>query len=346
MSLETNRTIVVTDFACGDDEGAVVYMMGKDPGGRQYLSFISAYGNRSTNVSYNNLRQEIPELNRRLLHPYSTDPDVFYGADRPIGNKRRYRLTPERVEYLIHGDMGNDHKDRPYVREFERSRVLYQRLVKNDETRVSILSLGSTTELPIAIDALAEKLKTIFIMGGVLNLQGNTDPDQEANFRHDPIATLRTFQKAQESGIPIVVLPLDASEQEGVLFSTDRLKYLDYQVGDNYGMHVIYQIAGPESTYGGFYLSRSYHQPAFPYTEINYTGVPLHDMTAAAVQEDFQTGTNVFSYAQVKVKLNHLGQIGIAREYMQPSFPVTIAGPLINYDDYWRLQVEHLKAYR
>ena len=229
---------------------------------------------------------------------------------------------------------------------YKNSVTLYKRIAKDGQKKVSMLSLGATSELPASLTLLKTRLGALFIMGGVLHLQGNTDPDQEANFRHDPAATIKTFELARKYGVPVILIPIDVSEQEGVIITQDRLEYLADKLGNNYGMQVLLRTAGPESTYGRFYLQRTYHRPEYPYREIPYNGVPLHDLTAAVVQDDYQKGDTIFSYTEASIKPNSMGQVGIARKYMQPNFSIIIAGPLLDYDDYWRKMVEYFDAYR
>lgn len=343
MSVETNHTIVVTDLARGDDEAAVVWIMGAASISRMPHSFVSIYGNRSTTVCGLNLSQLIPEANERLKNPLNQVPQVVLGTDRPRGKRHPYLLSTDAIEYQIHGDMGNDRSQNRFSKN---SGILYQRIVRDDQKKVSVLSLGATSELPTSLTLLKTRLKALFIMGGVLHLQGNTDPDQEANFRHDPAATIKTFELAKKYGVPIILIPIDVSEQEGVIVTQDRLKYLGDKLGNNYGMHVLLRTAGSESTYGRFYLQRTYHRPEYPYGETTYNGVPLHDLTAAVVQDDYQQGDTIFTYTKASIKPNRMGQVGIARKYMQPNFSITVAGPLLDYDDYWRKMVEYFDAYR
>lgn len=346
MSVETNYNIVVTDLARGDDEAAVVWIMGAASNSGIPHSFVSAFGNRPTAVCGLNLLQLIPEANERLKNPLNQVPQVVFGTDRPRGKRHPYLLSTDAIEYQIHGDMGNDHYDSSQKRFYKNSVTLYKRIAKDGQKKISMLSLGATSELPTSLTLLKTRLEALFIMGGVLHLQGNTDPDQEANFRHDPAATIKTFELARKYGVPIILIPIDVSEQEGVIVTQDRLKYLADKLGNNYGMQVLLRTTGPESTYGRFYLQRTYHRPEYPYREIPYNGVPLHDLTAAVVQDDYQKGNTIFSYTEASIKPNRMGQVGIARKYMQPNFSIIIAGPLLDYDDYWRKMVEYFDAYR
>jgi len=182
-------------------------------------------------------------------------------------------------------------------------------------------------------------------MGGTITIQGNTNPHQEANFRHDPFSTKHALALAERQRIPVVLVPLDVSEQEGVLFTADRIRFLRDRVKSTYAMRVIEGVAGPESAYGSFYFNRTYHSPVFPYTVLHYKGVPLHDVTAAVIQDDFHDGATIFSYGPLDAQVNELGELGVARKYMQPHNAVIVTGPLKNYDDHWRRIVDRLQAY-
>ncbi len=337
------HNIVITDFSGGDDKAAALVLMGQQH--RDGLSFVSTFGNRSSQVCFRNMQTWIPEMNRHLRHPYDPSPNIYYGADRPIKSRKRYTIKPGDIETFIHEDMGHDRPDTPHFRKNDRSAQLY-RMVDSQPSDVRILSLGATSELPHALQKIRSKIQSLVIMGGVLSIQGNTAPHQEANLRHDPNATVATLAQAREQNIPIVLLPLDTSEQEGVQFTADRLKFLNSKIKSAFALNTLRSVAGRAATYGAFYLNRTHHQDRFPYHEVPYTGVPLHDLTAAVAQYDYHNGQSIFTYTKSSIHHDALGQIGIARGYMEPHTPVTIVGPLKSYDEHWKTVVEHLQSYR
>lgn len=344
MSHEAPSNIVVTDLSGGDDKAAITWLIGQESMEQEGVLFVAGPGNRSTAVCYNNLLGYVPESVQSLKEP--SDPSVYvtYGADTVTGADTPYDIPSKGIEYFIHEDMGHDTETAAPADSSALSDAAYESILEAG-TDISVLSLCATTELPVILEKLQSQIVDLVIMGGVISIQGNTAPHQEANFRHDPPATLRTFELAQSSNIPVVLVPLDTTEQEAVLFDEDRLKYLASKLGGRFGMRQIQSVARPDSLYGNFYLNRTYSLHHFPYTDVPYKGVPLHDLTAAIVQADMRGGEGIFAYTDVSVQLNELGQIGRSRPYMPPTFPVLIAGPVMNYDKFWELTAERLAAF-
>jgi len=72
--------------------------------------------------------------------------------------------------------------------------------------------VGPLTNLALALKKDAEgmnKLKELVIMGGSVRTRGNVTPYAEFNIYSDPVAAQIVF----ESGIPITLVPLDATHQ-------------------------------------------------------------------------------------------------------------------------------------
>lgn len=199
----------------------------------------------------------------------------------------------------------------------------------------------------LEILATSGTVHSIVMMGGTIKFNGNTNPHQEANFRHDPAATETILDLATKNNIPLTIVPLDVTEQEGVLFTPDRMQYLKDRLKKSpVGLQVLEQVAGPDSVYGRFYLGRTKLAEKFPYLEEAYLGVPLHDLTAAVVQSDLRGERKLFKYATVNIQPNEIGEIGAARQYMTPHYPVQIAGPLRRFDAYWQHIVKFFKRFK
>jgi purine nucleosidase len=78
--------------------------------------------------------------------------------------------------------------------------------------RLILIATGPLTNLALAFKmdpSLASHLAELVIMGGAIDVPGNASPVAEANFFTDPEAA----QIVLSSGVPIVLVPLDVTEQ-------------------------------------------------------------------------------------------------------------------------------------
>ncbi len=83
---------------------------------------------------------------------------------------------------------------------------------------LTLIAVGPLTNLALSLQRDLKgmkKLKEIVIMGGAVRIPGNTTPYAEFNIYSDPLAAQIVF----ESGIPITLVPLDATHQ---VFLTPR----------------------------------------------------------------------------------------------------------------------------
>jgi inosine-uridine nucleoside N-ribohydrolase len=88
---------------------------------------------------------------------------------------------------------------------------------------ITLIATGPLTNVALALKsdtALAGRLAEIVIMGGAIETAGNVSPVAEANFHNDPEAASIVLQ----SGVPIVLVPLDVTEQ--VIVTRSRLDQL------------------------------------------------------------------------------------------------------------------------
>ena len=85
--------------------------------------------------------------------------------------------------------------------------------IKKSQEKITILALGPLTNIAEAFiedPSIKENMEKIYIMGGAVNVSGNAkihNPDAEWNIYIDPYAA----NVILESGIPIVLVPLDAT---------------------------------------------------------------------------------------------------------------------------------------
>jgi pyrimidine-specific ribonucleoside hydrolase len=91
---------------------------------------------------------------------------------------------------------------------------LFTSTLEASPQKVKVLALGPLTNIGAALDAkpeLADKIEMIYIMGGAVDVPGSAVSDEnttaEWNIYSDPYAARLTF----ESGAPITLVPLDAT---------------------------------------------------------------------------------------------------------------------------------------
>ncbi len=345
MSVESGTNIIITDYAVGDDRLAGAYGVSQAEEHNDLVLFVAGYGNRPTAKSFENLQIDIPAIVRHLP-PMWHDPKIVYGEDASLTTRERYEAPDGDIVYLIHADLGGEAKQKSSGIDLISSESAYEELIKKTDEQINVLSLAATTELPLVIEKLQKQISELIVMGGVLTIQGNTGPSREANFTHDPVATEKALQLAKQYDIPFILVPLDTTEQESVLFNEDRLKFLVSGLGDSFGMQVVNSVVGRGSVYGEFYRGRTYQNFLPPYDFKNYSGVPVHDLTAAIVQTDIRFNLGIFAYETVSLQPNLLGEIGLARPYMEPNYSVIVATELLKYDEFWRLTAERFASYR
>lgn len=339
------HVIVMTDLAFGDDYGAVLALCAYAAMNKQVqFSFVGTYGNRSTQETTHNLLGEIPYLWKQLGQSKNTCPQIYSGADRPINSQLPYEVGSHAVERLIHGEFPiHNGTEAPSTKPVEE---LY-RALKQGNIPVALLSLGAPTETVTATRALGSLIQYSVAMLGTLTTQGNTGSHKEANATHDPVANKKLLTLSEKKQIPFTLVPLDCTEKRSVLIDPKMLREMENKLGKNsFGFQTILSIAGINSIYGGFYLKRSRHSARFPYNDLNYTGVPLHDLTAAMVLIDHLQNKHdlLFRYSKkTPLHADKMGNIGVVRDYMMPHAHVDIAGPITK--NYWSEIMKLLKRY-
>ena len=105
---------------------------------------------------------------------------------------------------------------------YENGPTLLAKLLRESVLPVDILAIGSMTNIASVISAepaLKRKIKRIYSMGRAVNTGGNlrvhgftddhTNTKAEWNYYIDPVATKKVF----ESGVPITLVPLDATNK-------------------------------------------------------------------------------------------------------------------------------------
>jgi len=148
-----------------------------------------------------------------------TDVPVAGGARHPLVRKL---VTGEHV----HGNNGlagvefPEPKIKPVA---ESAPEMIRRIVKANPGEITVVAVGPLTNVALALrddPGLAEKIKSIVIMGGSLS-GGNVTPAAEFNLYVDPEAARIVF----DAGVPLTMVGLDVTRK--VLFTDQRLKALE-----------------------------------------------------------------------------------------------------------------------
>ncbi|MBM4307619.1 MAG: nucleoside hydrolase [Deltaproteobacteria bacterium] len=146
-----------------------------------------------------------------LIQP-KRKPIIARGADRPLKGKTIHA-------HSVHGKTGlGDAKID--LREGEEwwqkypgpADELILELAYQFPDELILIAVGPLTNLALALKKDVEgmkKLKKLVIMGGSVRTRGNVTPYAEFNIFSDPLAAKIVF----ESGIPITLVPLDATHQ-------------------------------------------------------------------------------------------------------------------------------------
>ena len=121
------------------------------------------------------------------------------------------------VAPYAHGDSGMDGPvlAEPTLKPIALNAIeLMEKVVRESDQKVTIVALGPFTNIAIFLSAhpeLKSKIEKISLMGGATVI-GNRTPTSEFNVWEDPEASAIVY----ESGIPIVMCPLDVTYKAGI----------------------------------------------------------------------------------------------------------------------------------
>lgn len=142
---------------------------------------------------------------------------VFAGASQPL-------LRPLVTAEHVHGRTGLDGPDLPeptmQLQQQHAVDFLVEELLRQPAGEVTLCTLGPLTNVALALrraPEIAQRIQRIVMMGGGFFEGGNITPAAEFNIYVDPHAAHVVF----ESGIPLVVMPLDVTHQ--VLTTKQRI---------------------------------------------------------------------------------------------------------------------------
>ena len=197
---EPRKIIIDTDP--GQDDAAAIMLAFGSPAEVEVLGIVAVAGNVPLPMTSRNVRI-ICELCDR------TDIPVYAGADKPIA---RPLVTAEHV----HGKTGLDGPELPEptmaLQPGHGVDFIIETLRREPEKSVTLCTLGPLTNIAMALQKapdIAPRVRELVMMGGGFFEGGNITPAAEFNIFVDPEAAKLVFQ----SGIPIVMMPLDVTHQ-------------------------------------------------------------------------------------------------------------------------------------
>jgi len=200
MEMPQTRKIII-DTDPGQDDAVAILLALASPE-LEVLGLTAVAGNVPLSLTQKNARK-ICELAGR------PDIKVFAGADRPM---QRRLVTAEEV----HGKTGLNGPDLPEptmaLQEQHGVDFIVETLMREPEKSVTLCPLGPLTNIALAMQrqpAIVPRIREIVLMGGGFFEGGNVTPTAEFNIYVDPQAA----DIVLTSGVPIVMLPLDATHQ-------------------------------------------------------------------------------------------------------------------------------------
>jgi len=194
------RKIIIDTDPGQDDAAAIMLALGSPE--LEILGITTVAGNVPLSRTSTNARIILEFCAR-------TDVKVFAGADKPIA---RPLVTAEHV----HGKTGLDgpelHEPQMPLQEQHAVDFIIETLRSEPEGTVTLCTLGPLTNIATALQKapdIAGRVRELVMMGGGFFEGGNITPAAEFNIYVDPEAAAVVFQ----SGIPIVMMPLDVTHK-------------------------------------------------------------------------------------------------------------------------------------
>ena len=194
------RKIIIDTDPGQDDAAAIMLALGSPE--LEILGITTVAGNVPLSRTSTNARIILEFCAR-------TDVKVFAGADKPIA---RSLVTAEHV----HGKTGLDgpelHEPQMPLQEQHAVDFIIETLRSEPEATVTLCTLGPLTNIATALQKapdIAGRVRELVMMGGGYFEGGNITPSAEFNIYVDPEAAAVVFQ----SGIPIVMMPLDVTHK-------------------------------------------------------------------------------------------------------------------------------------
>ena len=169
------------------------------------------------NVPLNRVFENIQKV-LSLIRP-NRPPVIARGAERPLRGDAVYAFS-------FHGEDGlggakivrKDEKEHWRVFPGRADDLIFE-TARQHPGEMTLIATGPLTNVALGLQRDPEgmrRLKEVVIMGGAVRTRGNVTPFAEFNFFVDPLAAKIVL----ESGLPITLVPLDATHQ---VFLTSRI---------------------------------------------------------------------------------------------------------------------------
>ncbi|WP_238364552.1 nucleoside hydrolase [Mesobacterium pallidum] len=193
---------IIIDTDPGQDDAVAILMALASPDELEVLGITAVAGNVPLPLTQKNARIVLELAGR-------TDIPVFAGCDAPM---KRPLVTAEHV----HGKTGLDGPSLPDptmpLQDKHGVDFIIETLRSEPPGTVTLCPLGPLTNIATAFATapdIVDRVQQIVLMGGAYFEVGNITPAAEFNIYVDPEAAAIVF----ESGIDIVVLPLDVTHK-------------------------------------------------------------------------------------------------------------------------------------
>ncbi|WCR12209.1 nucleoside hydrolase [Paracoccus stylophorae] len=265
---------IIIDTDPGQDDAVAILLALASPE-LEVLGITAVAGNVPLALTERNARQIVALSGR-------TEVPVFAGCDAPLS---RPLVTAEHV----HGKTGLDGIALPAPRLQLQPRhavdFIVETLRAQPEGTVTLVPIGPLTNIATALQRapdIAARIRRIVLMGGAYFEVGNITPAAEFNIYVDPEAARIVFA----SGVPLVVLPLDATHQA----LTDRA-WVE-------AMRALPGRCGPAVASWTDFFER------FDREKYGSLGAPLHDPCAVA----WLIRPDLFEGRQINVEIETQGE--------------------------------------
>jgi inosine-uridine nucleoside N-ribohydrolase len=210
MNSDTLKIPLIIDTDMAPDDWVAILYMGKRKDIDIKAITISGTGEAHGSKGAENCLRLLNIINK-------DDIPVAYGNGQPIKYNHHF---PKLMRFAVDKRLFIKFPKSEYHPIEESAIQLLKNHIEKSKTNVVILALGPLTNLAEFINKfppLKEKIEKIYIMGGAVEVEGNIssvsrkidNPYAEWNIYCDPHAANIVF----ESGIPIVLVPLDATDQ-------------------------------------------------------------------------------------------------------------------------------------
>ena len=192
------RTKILLDADVGiDDAIAMLFLAGRPDA--ELVGVGSVHGNIPSDLAAANAL--------RLLELCGLDSvPVAIGARRPMAQAL---ATAE----WVHGADGLGNIGHPAARRAPTAETAVEQILRTTAEspgEITIVAVGPLTNLGLALcldPSLAQRVRSVSVMGGTVVHEGNASPSAEANIWHDPEAAQLVF----DAGWPITMVGLDVT---------------------------------------------------------------------------------------------------------------------------------------